>query len=158
MVWLGTQRSLLKDKIMKTKEELDKMPLEEIYKYKEKIYEEERINHDFLYDYLEERENRREHLSVIEKEFMEIYDKYGPQIREHLNEARTHLYKAVELSNEHGIPFRSDLSPLRQNYWPWKNLKYKKILDFIKNNVDARLRDMGNCSGWKNSDNACADW
>lgn len=54
----------------------------------------------------------------LEKEFVSVSDKFHNEIKKHLKDAREALKKAIDLSEEYGIPFESPISFLCNSYIP----------------------------------------
>lgn len=59
-----------------------------------------------------------EDTSELEAEFQAHWEKYEDKIQKHVQDAYDALEKAVNLADEHGIPFYSSVSFLGQNYTP----------------------------------------
>lgn len=86
-------------------------------------------------------------MSDLEKKFEEVQALALKEIREQLNIASEALSKAEQISEEHGIPFYSHVSPLSQGFKP--NSFYEKWGEL--ENVDDYLEFSPECEGWQHS-------
>lgn len=57
-------------------------------------------------------------LSDLEKQFQQVNETVGKEIKEKLSAASKLVREAEKLSEQHGLPFRAGVSPLSQSYVP----------------------------------------
>lgn len=87
--------------------------------------------------------------SEIEREFRKAAPDVLEQIYKHVAEAHEALDKAVSLSEKHGIPFDSSISPLSQSYKPNSfGEKYEGVSDNI---ISAVTDCSAEYEGWQHS-------
>lgn len=92
-------------------------------------------------------------MNDLEKEFRETVVEISNQIRAKVREASKALDEAVALSEEHGVPFYSTVSPLSQTYSPtsvvdkWPGLDSETIEDIS----GGWTREYGFGAGWQHS-------
>lgn len=74
----------------------------------------------------------------LEQEFREVAESIGNQIYTLLQDARAKVKQAVELSEQHGIPFNASVSLLGNTYYPrtfeekWGELDRYLVYDLTK--------------------------
>lgn len=61
---------------------------------------------------------KKENLSELEQKFKAALDEGGKKIQEQLSIAMKAINKAEKISEEYGIPFDANCSPLSQQYFP----------------------------------------
>jgi hypothetical protein len=89
-------------------------------------------------------------MNKLEKEFEELYNSTFKRIEEELAKARTALRKAVDISEETGVPFSSDICFLSNEYTPktfisnWEELDHEFVYDLTE------VYDLDYC-GWTHS-------
>lgn len=88
----------------------------------------------------------------LEREFRGVAGSIGIQIDEKLREAAKLLGEACDLADKYGIPFKSDISEIRQAYFPpsFKD-KYSDLdRELVHELTDAWPSDYGR-KGWEHS-------
>jgi hypothetical protein len=90
--------------------------------------------------------------SALEKEFETAHETAITLIRVELAKAREALSAAVKIAEEHGVPFRSGISPLGQGYIP---KSFKKKFPGIDENFVSEVAEVydgdGLYAGWQHS-------
>ncbi len=89
--------------------------------------------------------------SELEEEFKVALKKTMKEINAKIEEAHTALDKACEISEKHGVPFYSSISPLGQQYRPTSfSEKFGEIENLIEEitNYDVFV---GEHEGWQHS-------
>jgi hypothetical protein len=111
------------------------------------MYDDEDLEEDDL-DEDEYREKTPEELSQLEEEFKAALKIAKDKINAKLAEAMDALVEAENISEEYGIPFHSNISPLSQTYTP---ASYKKKFGDIPDIVDE-------LSNWDNAPGEYEGW
>jgi hypothetical protein len=92
--------------------------------------------------------------SALEEQFEATYDAAITSIRVEVAKAREALSAAVKIAEEHGVPFRSGISPLGQGYIP---KSFEKKFPGIDENFVSEVADVydrygdGLYAGWQHS-------
>lgn len=94
----------------------------------------------------------------LELEFWALRERINPEIEEHIKQAQEHLRAAVKLSTEHGVPFSSAVSEIRQGYAP-KSFTDKfgplaaddEVLEALYYRLDVGLDALKYPYGWEHS-------
>jgi len=92
-------------------------------------------------------------ISKLEAEFERLADSVGETIKNKIMEAQKLLGEACALSDQHGIPFWTNISELGQPYVPysfrdmWGELDY----EFVTNVTEVLEEDLYNSRGWNTS-------
>ncbi len=91
--------------------------------------------------------NERE-ATELEKEFQELVDEVHSRIFEKLSEASTALREAMQIADEHGVSFDSNISFLSQTYKADLLEKFKELdSEFVQEVTDC----YGEYDGWQHS-------
>lgn len=98
-------------------------------------------------------EDNNDGLTELEKEFSRTVAEVGPKIQKKLDEASRALDEAVRLSEENGIPFVGNPTPLNNNYVPISYDEKFGELDeeFVSDLTDVWPNEFGG-DGWAHSD------
>ena len=89
----------------------------------------------------------------LEAQFEELASTVGEEIQEKIRQAEKLLQEACNLSDQHGIPFFTNVSLLGQPYVPeafeskWTDLDR----DFVANITEVAAGDLGSAYGWQHS-------
>ena len=97
-----------------------------------------------------EEETMEEDTSKLEKEFEELVAKVHKEINIKIAEAAKMIEEAEKISTKYGIPFSSEISPIRNSFIP-KTFKMPKKLDedFVWETCDVYVEE--NYPGWEHS-------
>lgn len=89
-------------------------------------------------------------LTDLEQEFLDAEKEARPLIQEKLKAARKLIFEAEEISNRYGVPFRSEVSPLLNTYFP-ANSKFacEEMEDFVCWEIG--WPEWGGWGGWEHS-------
>jgi hypothetical protein len=89
----------------------------------------------------------------LEKEFENLVDTIGQEIKDKIDQAETLLNEACALADEYGIPFFTNVSLLGQPYVPEKfGAKWRDLdRDFVTNMTEVMAPDLGSSVGWAHS-------
>lgn len=90
-----------------------------------------------------------EDYSELEKTFAKVANDIIPQIEEKLAAAMKLLGEAEELSEEHGVPFYSNISPLGQSFRPESFAE--KFSEVDSDVVYDLTESYGEYDGWQHS-------
>lgn len=89
--------------------------------------------------------------SELEKEFKRVANSVLEQIEKKIEEAHTALNAAVELSEAHGIPFHSSISPLSQSYFPTSfQVKFESLDKYSVSDITGAYSEYTD-GGWAHS-------
>jgi hypothetical protein len=89
----------------------------------------------------------------LEKEFENLIDSVGEQIKAHIKTAHQALLLATDLADVHGIPFFTQVSEIGQSYVPhsfrdkWLNLDPNYVADL----TEIVVEELINNGGWNTS-------
>lgn len=94
------------------------------------------------------------HSGDLEKEFMEISDKIGNEIKSRINEANKALNEALKLAEDHGLPFYSDIIQVGSCYVPNSyHSKWDKLNpEFVSDITEVLSGDLKYTRGWSTSE------
>jgi hypothetical protein len=89
----------------------------------------------------------------LEKQFEDIATSIGLEIQDKVAQAEKLLNEACSLSDEHGIPFFTNVSLLGQPYVPEKfESKWIDLdRDFVSNITEVMAEDLERAYGWQHS-------
>lgn len=88
----------------------------------------------------------------LEEEFIRLVNDHKAEIDAKVKEASTALDKAVKLSNQYGIPFRPEISFLRNSYYP--RSFYDKFSDLdrdVVSDITSAWISYDDSPGWEHS-------
>lgn len=99
-----------------------------------------------------------DHGNNLEKKFREAYAKYNPEIQAKMNEAGKLIAEAEKISEEHGIPFSTNLMS-DTGYMPasFESIYSELLQDDESSEAIHELTGMYNTeyTGWQNSSTSC---
>ncbi len=91
--------------------------------------------------------------SQLEEQFRQLMDSVGETIKDKVRQAQRLVLEAVQLADEHGIPFFGLVSELGQPYVPYSFADRWSDLDhnFVADLTEVSSSDLGSANGWNNS-------
>lgn len=93
-----------------------------------------------------------EEQAALEEKFQKAYEKASSKINKQLEIAREAISKAEEISEEYGIPFCSDITPLSMSYRPESYSEKWGDLDGDLNELTGgEIYSLPEYEGWEHS-------
>jgi hypothetical protein len=89
----------------------------------------------------------------LEKEFEQLMDSVGEQIKAHVRAAQQAIQLAVNLADDHGIPFFTTVSEIGQPYVPYSFRDKWADLDphYVADLTEIGAHELARSGGWNTS-------